>query len=99
MFIASSRFVVANGMAGEVREAFRTRPHLVDGAPGFVRMEVLSPLQAPEEFWLITWWRDEASYRAWHRSHAYRDSHAGMPRGLKLVAGETRLTLLERVAT
>jgi len=99
MFVAMSRFVVANGMGAEVREAFRGRPHLVDAAPGSVRMEVLCPVDRPEEFLLVTWWTDEASYRRWHRGHIYRASHAGVPRGLRLVRGETRITLLEQIAT
>lgn len=98
MFVALSRFVVRNGMEKDVRAAFRDRPHLVDGAPGFVRMEVLSPLGRPEEFWLVTWWDDEASFDAWHRSHLYSASHAGIPRGLKLVPGEQRISRLERIA-
>ena len=57
MFVAMSRFAVANGMAEEVRQAFRDRPHLVDGAPGFLRMEVLTPRDDPDEFWLLTWSR------------------------------------------
>ena len=58
-FVALSRFVVANGMIDEVKAAFRNRPHLVEEAPGFVRMEVLSPLDRPEEVWLMTYWSDE----------------------------------------
>lgn len=98
MFIALSRFVVRNGMEEDVRKAFLDRPHLVDGAPGFVRMEVLRPLGQPEEFWLVTWWDDEASFDAWHRSHTYSESHAGIPRGLKLVPGEQRISRLECIA-
>jgi heme-degrading monooxygenase HmoA len=37
MVTVLSRFTVANGMEAEVREAFVNRPHLVAGAPGFVR--------------------------------------------------------------
>jgi len=98
MFVALSRFVVANGMEDQVRAAFQARAGLVDKAPGFVRMEVLNPRDHPEEFWLMTWWRDEASFDAWHRSHAYKDAHAGMPRGLKLVPGEQKISRLELVA-
>lgn len=61
-FVALSRFTVANGMEAEVRQAFADRPHLVDGTPGFVRMEVLAPLDDPREIWLLTYWRDEASF-------------------------------------
>ncbi len=97
MFIAMSRFVVANGMEEAVRQAFVDRPHLVDGAAGFVRMSVLRPAEQPAEFWLLTWWTDEASYRAWHQGHAYRDSHAGMPKGLKLVRGSAAVRFLDHV--
>jgi heme-degrading monooxygenase HmoA len=98
-FVALSRFVVANGLAAEVKAAFRNRPHLVEGAPGYLRMDVISPLELPEELWLITFWADEASFRNWHRSHLYRDSHAGIPKGLKLVRGETQIRTFEHVAS
>lgn len=98
-FVAVSRFVVANGMEAEVREAFADRPGLVDSAPGFRRMEVLRPVDRPEEFWLLTYWRDEASFRDWHRGHAYRDSHAGIPKGLKLDPRATRITYFESIPT
>jgi heme oxygenase (mycobilin-producing) len=98
-YVAYSRFVVANGMRDEVRDAFRQRPGLVDEAPGFLRMEVISPLDRPEEFWLITFWTDEASFRTWHRSHSYSDSHSGIPKGLKLVRGETMIKGFEHVTS
>ena len=63
-----SRFVVANDMDAEVKQAFILRPHLVDNAAGFVRMDVLSPEDTPNEIWLMTYWVDIASYRSWHKS-------------------------------
>lgn len=98
MFLAISRFVVANGMGEEVRDAFRLRPHLVDNAPGFVRMEVANPTGNDQEFWLLTWWQEESHFQAWHRSHAYRDSHAGMPKGLKLEPSRTKMMYFQVVA-
>ena len=98
-FSALSRFVIANGMDAQVKEAFRNRPHLVDGAPGFVRMEVLSPLEQPQEIWLLTFWTDRASFEAWHHSHLYRESHKGIPKGLKLVPGRTELMRFEHVCS
>jgi heme oxygenase (mycobilin-producing) len=98
LFVAISRFRVANGMEEEVRAAFRDRPHLVEDADGFVRLEVLNPTEASEEFWLLTWWTDEESFRRWHRSHLYRDSHSGIPKGLKLDASRTRLEFFRSVA-
>ena len=98
-FIALSRFTVANGLAGEVKDAFVNRPHLVDRAPGFVRMEVMTPCDNPAEIWLLTYWRDEASYRTWHRSHSYHEAHRGIPKGLKLVPRSAQLRYFELVAT
>lgn len=89
MFVTMSRFVVANGLEDEVREAFLARPGKVEEAPGFLRLEVLVPRDRREEFWLLTWWTDEASFETWHRGHSYRDAHAGIPKGLKLVPKET----------
>ena len=97
-FLAVSRFRVANDMRGEVREAFVGRPHLVDGAAGFLRMEVLSPLDDRDEFWLLTYWTDEESFRTWHAGHLYRESHAGIPRGLKLDPTATQLRFFEKIA-
>jgi heme oxygenase (mycobilin-producing) len=94
-----SRFVVANDMDAEVKRAFILRPHLVDGAAGFVRMDVLSPEDMPNEIWLMTYWADIASYRTWHKSHAYHESHAGIPKGLKLVPGSAVLRIFNLIAS
>jgi heme-degrading monooxygenase HmoA len=99
MFMVISQFVVAPGQADVVREAFRARPHLVDRAPGFIRMDVVNPREEPDAFWLVTLWQDECSYRAWHHSHAYHDSHAGIPAGLKLVSSRTRITYFDHVTS
>jgi hypothetical protein len=47
-FVSLSKFVVANDKMADVKEAFRHRPHVVDEQPGFVQMEVFSPLDRPE---------------------------------------------------
>jgi heme oxygenase (mycobilin-producing) len=98
-FVAVSRFVIANGMADEVKAAFRARPHFVEGAPGYRRLEVLSPMDRPAEIWLMTFWSDEASFQAWHHSHAYRESHRGIPKGLKLLPAETQMMHFEHVSS
>jgi heme-degrading monooxygenase HmoA len=95
MFVAVSRFTIRNGMEAEVREAFRARPRLVDAESGFIRMEVMSPLDNPAEIWLVTHWTDEASYRTWHRGHTYHESHRGIPKGLKLVPGSAEVRCFE----
>ncbi len=98
MYIALSKFAVGNGMTQEVKQAFRDRPHLVDDAGGFLRMEVLSPLDHPDEIWLFTYWTDEVSFKAWHKSHMYHESHKGIPKGLKLAPKSTEMRYFEHVS-
>jgi len=95
MLAALSRFTIANDKVEQVRLAFLDRPHLVDNAPGFLGMEVMSPTDTPAEIWLVTRWQDEQSFRRWHRSYEYHASHEGIPKGLKLVPGSTSLRLFE----
>lgn len=98
-FVALSKFLIANGMTAEVKTAFRNRPHHVDHVAGFLRMEVISPLDLPGEIWLLTFWTDETKFHAWHHSHLYQNSHRGIPKGLKLVPGETEMRFFELVAS
>ncbi|HEY0079597.1 MAG TPA: antibiotic biosynthesis monooxygenase [Pyrinomonadaceae bacterium] len=99
MFIALSQFTVANNMTQQVKDAFIRRPHLVEEAAGFLRMEVISPLDDRDEIWLLTYWRDEDSFKTWHHSHLYHDSHKGIPKGLKLVPKSARLRFFEHVSS
>ena len=92
MFVAMSRFVVANGMEGEVKKAFIDRPHLVDQANGFIRMEVMTPEESDAEFVLVTYWDDKSSWKSWYRGHQYKSAHSHMPKGLKLVPRSTEVS-------
>jgi heme oxygenase (mycobilin-producing) len=98
-FVALSKFVIANDKTAEVKEAFRRRPHLVDDQPGFMRLEVFSPLDHPQEIWLITYWTDAGSFTLWHRSHLYQQAHKGIPKGLKLMPGETEIRCFEYICS
>ena len=49
MIVVLSRFTFANDMAEEVRFAFRQQPQLVEEVPGFLGMEVMSPIGDPAE--------------------------------------------------
>lgn len=98
MFVALSRFTIRNNLAAQVRQAFSARPHLVDTAPGFVAMEVMSPVENSAEIWLVTRWTDQPSYDNWHKSHRYHESHSGIPKGLKLVPGSVEIRFFDMFA-
>ncbi len=97
MFLAVSTFAVANDMSAEVEAAFLARPHLVDDAPGFLGMEVWRGVDQPRTFWLVTRWTNRESYEVWHRGHSYRESHLGIPKGLKLERGSARVHAVRRI--
>jgi heme-degrading monooxygenase HmoA len=99
MFVALSRFTIANDMAETIREAFVSRPRLVDNAAGFLRLDVISPLDNPQEVWLLTYWENEQSFTTWHHSHLYRESHRGIPKGLKLVPESVQLRFFDHVSS
>ena len=99
MFVALSKFEVANGMIEQVKSAFVNRPHLVENASGFIRMDVISPLDRPNEIWLVTYWTDESSYKTWHHGELHRLSHKWIPKGLKLVPRSTEVRYFEYVSS
>jgi len=98
MFIALSTFTIANDLAPQVKEAFINRPHLVDSAQGFERMEVFCPQDNPNEIWLMTYWTNEESYQTWYKSHQYNDSHESIPKGLKLIPRSTQIRFFSHIA-
>jgi heme-degrading monooxygenase HmoA len=97
MIVVLSQFRVANGMEEAVRQAFANRPHLVEGAPGFLGMEVFRGSDDPSIFLLTTQWSDIESFRVWHASEAHRLSHCGIPKGLRLDPAQTQLTFLHEI--
>ncbi|MFD2247437.1 antibiotic biosynthesis monooxygenase family protein [Pontibacter ruber] len=97
MFIALSVFEIANDMAKEVKEAFIARPHQVDTAIGFLGMKVFSPQENVNEFWVMTSWTDEDSYKVWYKDHM-KEAHQGIPKGLKLVPGSLKVRFFDQVS-
>lgn len=97
MIAAISKFEIQNGMEQEVKEAFRNRPQLVENAKGFVRMDVISPVDNPSEIHLITYWESHEDFENWHRHHL-KDSHQHIPKGLKLVPKSWSLTKYEYIS-
>lgn len=84
-------------MEGDVRRAFRERPGEVEQAPGFLWMEVCVDARDPALFYLLTRWTDENAFNQWHGSAAHRNSHAFIPKGLKLDAAWTQVDRMVRI--
>jgi heme oxygenase (mycobilin-producing) len=95
MIVALSRFKVANGQEGSVAHAFLNRPRLPEQPEGFFGMEALADSTEPSIFYLSTRWSTELAFRQWYSSDAYRASHSGIPKGIKLDPACTQLVILK----
>lgn len=91
MIIVLSKFEIANEMSPDVKNAFCSRPHVVDSTPGFIKLQVMSPKENGNEIWLMTYWETEEYFKQWHSSHGYHETHKGIPKGLKLVPQSVEL--------
>lgn len=76
MITVMNRIGVKPEFAAQFEENFRNRAHLVDGMPGFVRNEVLRPTKPGDPYIVLTYWQDEASFRAWTESDEFKQGHA-----------------------
>lgn len=79
MIVVANRIFVAPGQETAFEERFRQRAGLVERAPGFIRHQVLRPLNPEHPYVVMTTWRDRASFEAWVQSPAFRDAHAHTP--------------------
>ncbi|MEP6945795.1 MAG: antibiotic biosynthesis monooxygenase [Acidobacteriota bacterium] len=100
MFVVLSKFTVenSNGMTDSVKRAYAARPHLVDQAPGFVRLDVISPIEGPDEIWLLTYWAAKSDFTIWFKAHHFQESHSKVPTGLKLVSGTNSIQYFHHIA-
>ncbi len=76
VIVVANRIFVAEGHEEAFEARFRDRARLVDETPGFVRNEVLRPRTQGAPYVVMTHWVDEASFRAWTESPAFRAAHA-----------------------
>jgi heme-degrading monooxygenase HmoA len=101
MFVVISKFAINNkgNMTASVKKAYVERPHLVDNAAGFVRLDVLSPQENPDEIWLLTYWTDQTSFQEWFRTHHYKEAHCKIPAGLTLVSDRAEMRFFEHISS
>lgn len=84
MFVVSNRIPVAEGHEDEFAERFRNRAQLVEGHPGFVRLEVCRPVKVTIRghemggsayHTVLTYWERQEDFLAWVQSPDFRTAH------------------------
>ncbi len=80
-FVTVFTVEVQEGHEKEFIERFQRRARLIEKAKGFKGMYVLQHNQTANKFLVVTFWKDEASFRNWVESEEFRKAHAegGVP--------------------
>ncbi len=75
MFVMINRMTVPDGWRERFEEMFRTRARAVDTRPGFIRAEILRPMEG-NDYLVMTHWQSREDFNAWKGSAEYRAGHA-----------------------
>lgn len=86
-----SRLRIPAERANALVRAFRARVRLVEGADGFVDLQVWQSDRDPGEILMVSRWRDRAAFTAYMRSEAHRISHDRIPPELQAAIKLERL--------
>jgi heme-degrading monooxygenase HmoA len=78
-FVVVSELTVDPAGAAALEGAFRDRLGLAESQPGFRHLEVWRNERGDGAYAMVTWWDDEASFRAYMTSPAHAASHARVP--------------------
>lgn len=94
MFVAMNQFKVHPDRCADFERAWRERESFLDGVDGFESFHLLAgPIEDGTRLYAShTVWRDEAAFRAWTESEAFRKAHA-QGRLTGILAGPPRLVL------
>ena len=76
MITTANRIYVNPEYAEPFEENFRNRAKLVDAMPGFIRNQLLRPVNPEEPYIVFTTWASRAHFEAWVRSDEFRQGHA-----------------------
>lgn len=78
VIVVANRIPVAEGWEEEFETRFQNRDWSVTELPGFLRNEVLRPVQGGP-YIVQTYWRSMEDFRRWTKSKAFKEAHAHTP--------------------
>ena len=76
MITTANRIYVNPAFAAEFENNFRNRAGLVDHMPGFLRNQLLRPVNDGDPYIVFTTWASRADFEAWVRSDEFKQGHA-----------------------
>jgi heme-degrading monooxygenase HmoA len=75
VYVSLSRLRIPAHASEDLIAAFRRRAHLVDGATGFVDLQVWRSDRDAGEIIMVSRWRDREAFKAYMKSAEHRISH------------------------
>ena len=78
MIVVANRFSVADGYGEQFVERFSGSEGDVASQPGFVKFELLRPVDADTHV-AMTYWESEEDFRAWTDTEDFHAAHADSP--------------------
>jgi heme-degrading monooxygenase HmoA len=93
VIVVTNRIPVAAGHEADFEERFRKRAHLIDRSPGFIKNQILRPVQrhfnhrtgrweqsTEQGYYLVqTYWETEQAFWDWTNSESFRIAHSNRP--------------------
>lgn len=76
MITTANRIYVNPDYADQFEDNFRNRAGLVDKMPGFIRNQLLRPVNDGDPYIVLTLWESRAHFEAWIHSPEFTQGHA-----------------------
>ena len=92
MLLISNRIPVAPEWQKAFEDRFHNRAGQIDKQPGFVRLEILKPVDTASPYIVQTVWEDEAAYQAWVESDDFKAAHSN-PLPKEAVTGNSQMEM------
>ncbi|MGD8558333.1 MAG: antibiotic biosynthesis monooxygenase, partial [Gammaproteobacteria bacterium] len=75
MFVVTNRVPVVESFREQFEERFRQRAGQVEKQPGFIRMEIMRPIDEDSPYLVMTTWQDEEAFNNWVGSEDFKLAH------------------------
>jgi heme-degrading monooxygenase HmoA len=92
MLIVSNRISVAPGWEKAFEERFQNRAGKIDKQPGFIRLEILKPVDPASPYIVQTLWEDEAAFQNWVESDDFKAAHSN-PLPKEAITGNSQMEM------
>ena len=75
MFVVTNRVPVNTDWQEQFEERFKLRAGQVDKQPGFIRMDIMRPLDEHSPYLVMTAWKNEQVFKDWVASEDFKLAH------------------------